>query len=88
MAGKLMTMTVQDRARPIRYVGNLMTAHLILIFGRSDLQHHLLKLTWADQLATIDVAKRDGVHRVLDVGTGTGIWAIEWGKVAPYTSKD
>lgn len=44
------------------------------------MQHHLLKLTWKDRLTTADVAKQDGVHRVLDVGTGTGIWAIEYGK--------
>lgn len=51
----------------------------MLNFRRLDLQHHLLKLTWGDQLATIDFDKSGGVHRVLDVGTGTGIWAIEWG---------
>lgn len=28
-------------------------------------------------LAPID----DKVHRVLDIGTGTGIWAIEFGKI-------
>ena len=46
----------------------------------TDLQHHLLKLTWSDQLTTTSIAKGEGVHRVLDVGTGTGIWAIEYGQ--------
>jgi tRNA1(Val) A37 N6-methylase TrmN6 len=44
----------------------------------SDLQHHLFQLTFDGKLfnAPVDTKK---VFRVLDVGTGTGIWAIDYG---------
>lgn len=43
-----------------------------------DLQHNLCTLLLAGKshLAPIDQPKQ-----VLDVGTGTGIWAIEFGKI-------
>jgi hypothetical protein len=44
-----------------------------------DLQHHLfvMSLHGALHLAPI----KEGVHAALDSGTGTGIWAIEFGIV-------
>lgn len=43
---------------------------------RLDFQHHLLGLTFDHHLTVCPVGK---VHRVLDVGTGTGIWAMDFG---------
>ncbi|KAH6982476.1 hypothetical protein EDB80DRAFT_692033 [Ilyonectria destructans] len=40
-----------------------------------DLQHHLMTLTIGDRYCLCP--KNDGAGRVLDLGTGTGIWAIE-----------
>ncbi|RSL70007.1 hypothetical protein CEP54_002064 [Fusarium duplospermum] len=47
---------------------------------RLDLQHHLFLLTFDDSLglAPPNKAKSD-VKRVLDLGTGTGIWAMDFG---------
>lgn len=43
---------------------------------RLDLQHHIFLLTFDNQLY-LSPAGRDGhaLHNVLDIGTGTGIWA-------------
>ena len=44
-----------------------------------DLQHHLFGLTLGGgnlYTAPLDISK---VHRVLDIGTGTGIWAMDFG---------
>ncbi|KAJ9640970.1 hypothetical protein H2201_002206 [Coniosporium apollinis] len=41
---------------------------------RLDLQHHIFTLVLGGELM---VTKLDEPHRVLDAGTGTGIWAIE-----------
>jgi len=51
--------------------------HLIANFA-SDLQHQMFDLTFKGklQLAPIDGLS---VHQALDVGTGTGIWAIDFG---------
>jgi tRNA1(Val) A37 N6-methylase TrmN6 len=46
-----------------------------------DLQHHLLNLTLG-KLVTCPIDKRK-LHRVLDVGTGTGIWAMDFGDEHP-----
>lgn len=48
---------------------------------RLDLQHHIFRLTFDDQLCLCP--KRDGAKRVLDLGTGTGIWAIEYADEHP-----
>jgi ubiquinone/menaquinone biosynthesis C-methylase UbiE len=46
----------------------------------ADLQHHLfvISLHGALHLAPI----KEGLQNVLDVATGTGIWAIEFGKAS------
>ncbi|KAH8802850.1 S-adenosyl-L-methionine-dependent methyltransferase [Xylogone sp. PMI_703] len=51
---------------------------------RLDLQHHLFLLTFDNQLyvAPIKDIPR-GVHNVLDIGTGTGLWAIEFASEFP-----
>ncbi len=47
---------------------------------RLDLQHHLFLLTLDGKLFTAPIPK---VNRVLDVGTGTGIWAIDFADEHP-----
>jgi ubiquinone/menaquinone biosynthesis C-methylase UbiE len=37
-------------------------------------------LTFGAKLFTAPIPKDQLLHRVLDVGTGTGIWAIDFGK--------
>lgn len=48
--------------------------HLIKI----DLQHHLFKLMM-DQKLYLAPIKKDP-QNVLDLGTGTGLWAMDFGK--------
>ncbi|KAH7357171.1 S-adenosyl-L-methionine-dependent methyltransferase [Rhexocercosporidium sp. MPI-PUGE-AT-0058] len=50
---------------------------------RLDLQHHLLYLTFKGKLFTAPIPKDQQLHRVLDVGTGTGIWAIDFADEHP-----
>lgn len=38
-----------------------------------------MKLTFGGKLTNCDIKNQNGSHRALDVGTGTGIWAIEYG---------
>jgi SAM-dependent methyltransferase len=53
---------------------------------RLDLQHHLFTLTFDGKLFTCDVDKGEKqVHRVLDAGCGTGIWAIDFADEHPET---
>jgi len=52
---------------------------------RLDLQHHLLMMTFGPDLSVCGAEKKAGVHRVLDVGTGTGIWSIDYGDAHPET---
>jgi len=51
---------------------------------RLDLQHHLFLLTFENQLY-LSPAGRDGreLRNVLDVGTGTGIWAVDFADEFP-----
>lgn len=51
---------------------------------RLDLQHHLFTLTFSNRLHLCPLGA-DGkqIHRVLDVGTGTGIWAIDFADEHP-----
>src|SRR5271169_4868279 len=52
---------------------------------RLDLQHHLFSLTLDGKLLTAPIAKGKQLHRVLDVGTGTGIWAMDFADEHPET---
>lgn len=44
----------------------------------SDLQHHLFLLTLDGRLSLAPIG--NNLQNVLDVGTGTGIWALDFGK--------
>jgi hypothetical protein len=45
-----------------------------------DLQHHLFTLTFDGKLHIAPIEEiKGGIHNVLDIGTGTGIWAIDFG---------
>ncbi|KAK4671769.1 Putative protein of unknown function [Podospora comata] len=48
---------------------------------RLDLQHHLFRLTFDDQICLCP--KKDGAKRVLDLGTGSGIWCIDYADQHP-----
>ncbi|KAI3549743.1 hypothetical protein CABS03_08068 [Colletotrichum abscissum] len=51
---------------------------------RLDLQHNLFLLTFHFKLGLAPPSAQDsGVKRVLDVGTGTGLWAIEFADEHP-----
>lgn len=49
---------------------------------RLDLQHHLFLLTFEGKLHTCQFGGKI-LHRVLDIGTGTGIWAIDFADEHP-----
>jgi len=48
---------------------------------RLDLQHHLFRMTLDGSLHRAPLAK--DIHNVLDVGTGTGLWPIEFAAEYP-----
>ncbi|TEA20113.1 Secondary metabolism regulator LAE1 [Colletotrichum sidae] len=48
---------------------------------RLDVQHHLWLVTFDGNLC--NSPKKNGANRVLDVGTGTGIWAIDYAEEHP-----
>ena len=50
---------------------------------RLDLQHHLFSLTFDGKLFTAPIPKDQKANRVLDVGTGTGVWAIDYADEHP-----
>ncbi|KAH6690781.1 S-adenosyl-L-methionine-dependent methyltransferase [Leptodontidium sp. MPI-SDFR-AT-0119] len=52
---------------------------------RLDLQHHLFVLTQHGKLFLSPIPKEQQIHRALDVGTGTGIWAIDFADEHPET---
>lgn len=49
--------------------------------ARLDLQHKMIGLTFAGRLYLSPIEKE--IHEVLDLGTGTGIWAIEMADANP-----
>ena len=48
---------------------------------RLDLTHNMLKITLGMKLFIAPISEKPA--RILDVGTGTGIWAIEMGDEYP-----
>ena len=58
-------------------VTSLIHKALVLELG----EHHLFFLTFGSKLALAPV--RDQLYRVLDVGTGTGHWAIDFAEEHP-----
>ncbi|KAF3806833.1 putative methyltransferase tdiE [Colletotrichum gloeosporioides] len=51
---------------------------------RLELQHNLFLLTFNDQLGNAPPNNKDAkVGRVLDIGTGTGLWAVDFGDEHP-----
>jgi tRNA1(Val) A37 N6-methylase TrmN6 len=50
---------------------------------KTDLQHHLYLLNYDGKLFICPMDEQKEIHRVLDVGTGTGIWAIDFGDEFP-----
>ena len=44
--------------------------------GRLDEAHHVTSLTLDGALHVVELPEK--LHKVLDVGTGTGIWAIDF----------
>jgi len=51
--------------------------------SRLDLQHHQFMLTFDNKLFTAPIPKDKILNHVLDVGTGTGIWAIDFADEHP-----
>ncbi|CEI61385.1 hypothetical protein FVEN_g5902 [Fusarium venenatum] len=52
---------------------------------RLDLQHMLFTLTFDGKLSNLPVDKANSHRRVLDAGTGTGVWAIDYAEDHPET---
>ncbi|XP_044716440.1 methyltransferase domain-containing protein [Hirsutella rhossiliensis] len=50
---------------------------------RLDLQHHLCTLTLGGKLFACPAGKEKPLQRVLDAGTGTGIWAMDFADEHP-----
>lgn len=50
---------------------------------RLDLTHQLIRITMGNKLLFAPIGRK--LARILDVGTGTGIWAIEMGDEYPDT---
>ncbi|GJC92156.1 hypothetical protein ColKHC_00982 [Colletotrichum higginsianum] len=54
-----------------------------------DLQHNIFLLTFDDKLGFAPPCQKGAeVGRVLDVGTGTGIWAVDFGDEHPEAEMD
>lgn len=50
----------------------------------SDLQHHLFLLSFDGALHLAPLPPQ--IHNVLDIGTGTGLWATDFGMLIPSLS--
>lgn len=51
-----------------------------------DLQHHLMLLILDGKLHVAPIENiKGGLHNVLDIATGTGIWAIDFGTEAVFS---
>lgn len=50
------------------------------------MQHHEFQLIFSGRLYTAPIPQDKVLHRVLDVGTGTGIWAIDFADDHPESS--
>lgn len=50
---------------------------------RLDLQHHMYYLTLGGKLFVAPIPEEQKLHRVLDLGTGTGIWAMDFADEYP-----
>jgi ubiquinone/menaquinone biosynthesis C-methylase UbiE len=59
------------------------SANISSQFLHTDLQHHLYTLSLDGALGFAPPnLKGSKLNRVLDVGTGTGIWAIDFGMIS------
>ena len=56
-----------------------MNCSLIVADLAKDLQHHMYSLTLGGKLFVAPIPEEQKLHRVLDLGTGTGIWAMDFG---------
>ncbi|KAK1529557.1 methyltransferase domain-containing protein [Colletotrichum paranaense] len=66
-----------ERTRPFRRsTGRLRALADMSVLETIDFQHHFWTLTWDGKLCMCP--KNQGANRVLDIGTGTGIWAEEY----------
>lgn len=52
---------------------------------RMDLQHHICLLALEGKLYKSPALKKP--QRILDIGTGTGVWAIDCGRLATAKKK-
>ena len=52
----------------------------------TDLQHYLFLQCQDNKLYLSPAGKTNKLRRVLDAGTGTGIWAVEFGDQHPEAS--
>jgi len=78
------TMTCVYFPDPMRYVHKLT---LMMIAQREterlDFQHHIFAMTFDGKLQIAPLPEK--LNRVLDIGTGTGIWAIDFADENPDT---
>ena len=65
-----------DEPEQERLVAGLISIQMALLNNnRLDIMHHIYLLLLDGKLVRAPVG--DGIQRILDIGTGTGIWAID-----------